>query len=460
MNDNSQDVETEPPALVYDAGCSICHELAYKIRIASGASIDLVALSDPEAERLLAEHYPDGWTEDFYLIETNRVRKGINALTRIVRHVGLRSFASLVGDYTTHKLQTRNCDHNDHDHAVLEEAVDGPTTTRRALVSAISIGAVPLLYPTSKLSKLDSPLSGAPPEKIAVNVAEVSPDGDGGFMVEISQHPDAVRSSHPNPSGSPRVDMHAVNEEELDSEDLGNGADMRIRRADKRAEVIRPDKASNEIKEAITESNEVTIYTGQLDHNRFGVGVNMGHGPVVTNAGSSVATTLSTRINHDVADPVVDFIMYQDEATTAIGPHVDAYAVAIDALADFHDERRGSGLASVYRTIADNMGEFGDRLQASIDGELRPVANQVAISGIPDFTQYVEVPTVIKTPRGDQGTVIVKGTSCGCGCCCNCCCSCGCGCGCGLCGCTCGCGCCCGCGCSCSCGCCVTDVCG
>ncbi|PSP78492.1 hypothetical protein BRC81_08090 [Halobacteriales archaeon QS_1_68_20] len=461
---------TSPPVLIYDADCSLCQELAYKVRVASDSTIDLVALSEPEAERLLAEHYPDGWDEDFYLVEAGRCHKGPKALPRIARHVGLRSFAALVGDYSSYKLQSRKCDH-DHDHDEADHDVTAEanvqSTNRRTVMSSMGAAAVPLLYPTSKLSGLDSPLSQSPPEDITVNVATVEPDGDGGFTVDVSEHPEALRRSRPDPKGTPHVGMEDVDEQELHSGSLDAGGSVRIRRQDKRAFVKEPDAVSPQVEQALGRRDEARIYSIQVDHDRFGIGVNLSHGSMVTDAGPTEGASMSTRINHDIAEPVVDFVTYRNVDAGDLDRHLDAYAAGIGALSEYHAEDGKQRLADVYRDVVENKTELRDHVSGTLDDDLRPVENHVAISGIPDFLQYVETPRAAEQAyfhadheHSAVASNVVSGMSCGCACCCNCCCDCGCGCGCGLCGCTCGCGCCCGCGCSCGCGCCWTDVCG
>jgi len=105
-------------------------------------------------------------------------------------------------------------------------------------------------------------------------------------------------------------------------------------------------------------------------------------------------------------------------------------------MADLYAELIG-GLTTVQTTFADAVGDLGF---AVVEGHL-------AISGTPDWLEFVEAP-----PSNAQND-FVRSYSCSCDCCCGC----ACGCGCGLCGCECGCGCCCGdCGCACGCGCCYS----
>ncbi|HEX9492792.1 MAG TPA: hypothetical protein VGA33_05990, partial [Thermoanaerobaculia bacterium] len=73
----------EKPVLLYDAKCQICRNLALKLQYNARKPVEIIALSDPEAAKMLERFYPDGWKHDFYLVQNGSCRKGLGALPKL-----------------------------------------------------------------------------------------------------------------------------------------------------------------------------------------------------------------------------------------------------------------------------------------------------------------------------------------------------------------------------------------
>jgi predicted DCC family thiol-disulfide oxidoreductase YuxK len=99
----------EKPVLLYDAKCQICRNLALKLQYNARRPIDITALSDPEAAKMLERFYPDGWKHDFYLIQNGSCRKGLSALPKLTSIVGARRLGALIGEYTSFRLTRATC---------------------------------------------------------------------------------------------------------------------------------------------------------------------------------------------------------------------------------------------------------------------------------------------------------------------------------------------------------------
>lgn len=437
--------------LLYDSHCQVCRQLAHEVRRYAPDRIELVALSEPAAADILSEFYPDGWEHDFYLVEDGVCRKGARSLPRLSRIVGMSEFGSLVGEYATYKLRRRDCEQgcDDHDH----DGAGGPDVSRRSFASMLSAAALPVMYPLSKLSDGGpGDRAARPPRDLDVHVARVRPDGRDGFQADVRPCPDCVRPEpfEADESAGKPVDMEVLDEAVLRDASLDGDGTLQVRRTDKSVE---PEAVDGKLRQAIVDygasGGTTTTYHAMADHPRFGVGLNVGHGPAVVDGTPGAATTMSGKIEHDVARQVVDFVTY-DGPTGDVATRLEAHRVGFEALGEFYAGRGDGRMADVFAEIADGWTEVSAAFVAAVDDpRLDPVKDHVAVSGIPGFVQYVTPPA----SRHHQ----VTGFDCSCSCCVGCCCGCGCGCGCSLCtGCICGCGCCCGeCGGGCGCGCCV-----
>lgn len=466
----SESSDRSNPILLYDAKCELCKGLALEVRSFARKPIELVALSDPEANRILSEFYPEGWSHDFYVVGNGTCRKGARALPKLARIVGVRRFASLVGDYATYKRhsgecgqesehdheQERNVDHEDH-----ENNID---VSRRSFTSMMGAGAFSLAAPLSKLtSENKRPFGNKPPKDLNVHVATVRPDGQGGFETDVERSQELVRKKawqdedEDEGTNKQPVDMETVSETEL--------RDTATFQLERTVNSITPINVNEEEREAIQASGadtddigRATAYSLMSERSRYDLSLNLGRGPFVTPDGPTVGTTMSGQINHDVAQSVVDFVKFESGGPEDLATHLDGYAAGFQALQVFHSKRDNAKMAGVYEDISAGLLEIKPEVVASVDEQVAPVQNIIGVSSVPYWTRYVESPTTYSS--GAYQTEKIHGYACGCPQCCavGCCIGCKCGCGIGICVCIppwfCGCCCCavsCGGGCSCAC---------
>lgn len=408
--------------LLYDAKCGLCKSLALEVRSYARKPIELVALSDPEASRILSEFYPDGWSHDFYVVEDGTCRKGARALPKLARIVGARRFASLVGDYATYKRHSEECGQGaDHEPNVDHGNHENPTgVSRRSFTSMMGAGAFSLAAPLSRLTSNDErPFGNNPPKDLSVHVAEVTPDGNGGFGVSLQRRPDLVLSEKPTTdvSAEDRKDnnrtVHAREKSTLAEGALNSGASFQIRKVVNEVEFENPDPKSQTAMRAQggdDHSAQLTTYGVASDHQRFTASIHAGRGPVISAAGEPTEmTTMTGTIEHDIAQPVIDFVWVDAEDLT-LSAHVDAYAIGVGALRQFYSDHRNADLTSLYDDIEGRLQELQENIDASIDEQqLVPASNQIAISGLPGFQQFAK-------PPEESQPIVQNGLTCSWGC--------------------------------------------
>lgn len=80
--------------LVYDAGCSVCTQLAELVRTAAPAKLSAISINDDAARHLLDQAYPHGWIRAPYLVvvrgEQVRAWTGLGAAARLAALMGPR----------------------------------------------------------------------------------------------------------------------------------------------------------------------------------------------------------------------------------------------------------------------------------------------------------------------------------------------------------------------------------
>lgn len=453
--------------LLYDAKCQICRNLALKVQTHARKPLAIVALTDPEASRMLEKFYPDGWDHDFYLLENGSCRKGISAVPKLVRTLGAKKFGSLLAEYASFRLARQTCDTKakKHDHGSSDgngHHHDVPTR-RRVLAYA---AAAPLLA-LSKVPKLTDPFEpgGGREEKLpdlSVNLAVVWRDDSGHLHAQVRSLKNAVRSESgftkkstnskivgrdhkileqsPNFGGEPRVGVLAAREPQFAL------------------------KMSHMDVDAEGEKRFMDTWGYAADYGRFSVTLNLGNSTVGTPRGTEVAATMSGMIRHDMALPMVDVVAFvgTEDALTQI----QGYTVGVRALRDFHAQAGRSRVAELYASVEEGVAGAVDVYRRNLTEVLSPVKSKLVISSMPELMQFVDVQSELQRIRGEilstrigtnaggDAAIAIQG-GCDCSCSCDCCCGCGCGCGCGFCGCMCICECCCSCGCSCGCGCCA-----
>src|SRR4051812_30530729 len=158
--------------LFYDSKCQICRKLAQKIYFSSQQAVEIKPLASEEARQTLDRFYPDGWAHDFYVVHDGTCTKGLPALPKLARAVGLRRMTSLLGEYASYQLSPRTC---------------GPAEVQTSKRNFIKYAAMtPLLAGFSKLAAA-APLMDAHSEGngFLVHVAEVHGDDTGAFQPKV-----------------------------------------------------------------------------------------------------------------------------------------------------------------------------------------------------------------------------------------------------------------------------------
>lgn len=449
------------PTLLYDAQCTMCNELAYEVRERATEPLELVALSDPEADDLLVPHYGESWAEDFYVVDGETARKGVWAVPRVLQTVGVRDFVGLVGDYLQYHETPEECD-ADHDHDV-GKATDAGLSRRRfakTAAAALPVGA-------STLSGVASAGGNRPPKGVTARVARVTLSGAAGngtvgfgqFDVTVEEREDLVRDSRFTADEEPTTQSKPAQMEGIESATPHDGDGVTVQRADLR---VTPDGADDELGTAIQDATEETSKKGEMtrfgvvrDRDRYGFSLNAGQGPMTVDGESAVETTLSGKVRHDVPRRTVDFVLLETDDAVDFDTHLRAQVAGLSAFADHYTDNGDRKMARLYREMATDLRSDVGTVSAAVEDGLEPRTNVLGVSSVPDWTRYVDSP---EPSDGTHQDVTTSGTSCGCGCCAVSCCS-DCGCGCSLCLGTepgCGCGCCIiGCGGGCGCGCCI-----
>jgi hypothetical protein len=453
----------ETTVLLFDAKCDMCSRLARKIRSQATTPVELLALSDPDAKALLDEHYPTGWSHDFYLLEGNVARKGVRALPKIASLVGVRNFSTLASDYGRYLVRSEQCGEDHADEHAETTTARGRNTSRRSFGKLLGGAAGTALLPLSGVASADtdtaSSVKDAIPDDLRVNVARVRPDGDG-FAVEIEREQGLVRrgvwNDGPSAQNKSDVEMREVDQHEL----VGNSGTT-VEKVD--LEIRSPD-ASSAHERALRESGSDDSAVGamrryglQLDRPRNTLSLNSGYGPMLVDGTPSIEGTLSGEISHDLAEPVVDFVTLETSDEASMETHLEAYITGLRAYSEHYAARNDKKFAQIYANLAKELKEVSPEFLSSLDedAEMAPIQNTLAISSLPSWTYYVESPSASSGSRQD---VTTNGTVCNCSCCPAGCCS-GCDCGCSVCvgfpPISCGCDCCViGCGAGCGCGCC------
>lgn len=448
--------------LLYDAKCEICNELAFKVRSDASAPVELVALSDPAAESILATYYPDGWSHDFYYVADGECRKGLRAIPSLVSLVGARNFGELVADYARYKRHAGQCgdDGEDHDGS----GGGGVDRSRRRFTRGLSAAALAVASPLANVAAADRDpgYAARPPSDLTVHVATVRPDGDD-FDVSIEENPELIRR------GAFQADAEAAEAAasrerpaSLRANDHVEVQNTGPRKISKATLDVVPKAADGGLRRAIAASAAAGSSTGTMtryglveDRSRYGISLNLGRGPMVVEGDSRVATTLSGQITHDVPREVVDFVVVEDPSAVDLETQLEGYVAALQAYRGRYAHEGAHRLSLLYAELEAGLHASAPEFVDAVDGSPAPVKSSIGISSVPHWVRYVESPT-----ESDASTqqVSTQGVDCSCGCCAISCCT-DCGCGCSICLGTepgCGCGCCIiGCGGGCGCGCCI-----
>lgn len=412
--------EQTEPILLYDANCDLCKGLALQIRSFAKKPIRLVALSDPEATQILSEFYSTGWTHDFYLVNDGACRKGIRAFPQLARLVGIKQFASLVGDYARYKRHSANCGQDSADTPERENPEPNADVSRRSFTSMMGAGAFSLAVPLSRLTSNDEGLfTNQPPKDLSVHVAKVTPQQRGGFDVSIQRRPDLILSDNPTEQvtegdrKSANTSIQGQDISTLTQGSLDSGASYEVRKAINDVTFKNPNADARAMMRSQNGSNssvELTMYDVTSDSQRFTTSIHAGRGPVRSNDGDiTEMTTMSGTIAHDLPQSIVDFV-WIDADDLSLSAHLDAYALGVKELCQFYGDRQNTDLATLYKGVVADLLELRKNIDSKFDEKQPvPVSNQLAISGLSSFQQFTK-------PPEDAQPVVQGGLQCKWGC--------------------------------------------
>ena len=439
--------------LLYDAKCQMCRNLAVKIQYHARTPLDIVALSDPLASEILTKFYPNGWKHDFYLVQNGSIRRGIRALPKIMTNLGAKQFASLIGEYAGYRAAKTRCGHDNHQHAGHAHAENG--SSRRQVIAMAA--AAPLLA-LSKLPRMSDPFERQVPvglPEIGANLALVFSDGNGGFRTDVKPLAHRVRAT--GGFDKSNIDAKITHREQTVLEESPEASEVRTNASDLQFVMRRTTVKGERVRDGVTQEGFVNYYGLAVDHGRYNISVNVGIGTVDTKSGLREGTSLSGMIRHDVALPLIDYIVFAEavDAKTQMAGFVDG----IRALARHHAAAGRERVAALYGEIEKGLANAAELYARNAGEQLTPSPSKLVITSMPELLKFVDLKAELKDAR-DGGRIpraneeAIDAGPCDCNCSCGCCCGCGCGCAIGTCGkpgCGCMCMCCCECGCGCSC---------
>lgn len=413
--------------LVYDSKCGICRNLAQKVHAMSDQRIEIQPLSSPEAHRVLSKFYPDGWAHDFYVVRNDKCRKGIMALPRLMKDVGVRNMASLMAEYGSLRFKAN---------AAANGNGNGAQRSKRDLLKFAALS--PLMLAFSKPERSGAGSEDSQPGRLKIHVAEVERLGAGQFKVRAYRCDDCLKQPEkmtgvPQGSAAHPIENKMLTEGPVSGLELlkGQSASYKIKRVRYERESVRNGSVSRDMK---------TIHSSMLEHSRYNLVLSFGEGFRTTAAGMA---------QHDLPIPALDYVIMKGDPAADAVEHFAAYAAGVRELARLH-EREGRGeLARVYRDMARGLGISGERFEKQVGRSILPGRNEFVITSMPEVMKFVQKPAHLKVTQEDDVTEAACTCECSCGVCCGCGCSLGfclepvspCGCDCCI-ACGCGCGCC------------------
>jgi hypothetical protein len=382
--------------LLYDAKCSLCRTLAQKIHFVTEKKVEILSLSAPKAATVLEKFYPEGWPHDFYVVENGSCRRGVRALPKLLRSVGVKHMAGILSEFGQYKLSPRSCAQGNGDTAQI---------SKRNMLKLAALS--PLLYGFSKVKGEDpfeKPLDG-----FLVNVAEVEKHGVDEFRAHAYRCENCQRIPKKLAGAAPRSQMHMIEDSVLAEDAVqrlatkAGGASFKVKRIQFARETEGNGKTSRVVR---------SLHTALLDHPRFGISMNFGQSEV---------TSLAAMATHDLPATVLDWVVFRTEAEDA-SAHFAAYAEGVRALAQLHDRKGRTELSDVYLQIAEGFAEMPARFEKVVGSNLAPLRNELIITSMPEALRFVQFPPDLK--RAD---LKAAAAGCDCSCSCNACCACGCG---------------------------------
>jgi hypothetical protein len=414
--------------LIYEAKCPLCTHLAHKIHFGARKPVEIRALSDPKAIKMLNQFYPDGWGHDFYVIDARGCSKGVLSLPKLLGHVGARQLTALLSEYASVKV------------AAKRSALCGDTPRRRRgsnPLMGLVLGAVAVQL--ASITKIANPKSSQdmPLPHAVINFAEARSNGGARADVQAYGATDAMRRTTIPPLPVKQADREAritrSNEETLRELEVPEVGSLFI------------DTATITKESTVDGKRSMVTYNAALDAPRYNISFYIGYGDVDTPEGVTQAATLSASIRHDLAMPLADVTTFIDEdKEQGVAAHLKGYRTSLSELRTLHAQEGREELAQLYDAIDVGMARLEEAVAEVVPDNYTPVKNRLVISSMPEVLRSVEFPRQF-TSEVQAGC----DCSCSCACCCavgcgigicippkpcgpGCCCSCGCGCGCCL----------------------------
>lgn len=415
--------------LLYDGHCSVCRTLAQKIHFESDKDVDIRSLSSADAHEALEPHYPDGWDHDFYVIDNGSCRKGVRALPKLTKKVGLGTMTSLMAEYGRARLAPKAS-------TCAQENGHADASKRNFLKAA---ALAPVMLGLSKMSRHD--LTDTPTDGFQVHVAEVEDLGNGELRVDTY----ACSQCRKTPSNLKDVPEGAsaslIERETLADDTLGElatvgGAAPRYAIQKVRYEKRTPVNGS-------LQTRVIQVHGGMVEHPEFQLSVSLGQGGTVGLAGMA---------RHHLPVPVLDQVVLKSTGTDA-ATHLKALQEGVRGLVQLHERKGSKALVQVYRQVLATLEALPNRYDDTVLQEILPTQNQFVLTSMPEMLRFVGLPGNVKDFQiASSNQEVAVDSACDCSCSCSACCGCGCTagicvgplpCDCDCClGCGCGCGCC------------------
>lgn len=421
--------------VVYDGKCEICRRLALKINNKSGDDISIRPLESSEAQELLGRFYPEGPGHDFYFVKGDSCSKGLRAVPKIVQATGVREFGGLMSEYFDIKYlasdsEDCSCDQDDTSAPAALSTSKG-RLTRRAF-AGVAAAAATTLMPGTAIGREQKRIRTGPPQKQEVRVATVTRDRQGGFDTTISNRPDLIHEppsfdeEEEGESKSQRAFSVTRSTDKVNFERGPFGKDGQLS-IDKVSSTYDVKNAAPGIQQAAKlqdkvadDAGKMDIYSGVVDARRFELAVNVGRGPAVLEGGNpGIATTMASKVQHDLAYPAVDFVV-PEVPDASVSEYIDAYVAGIDSLQSFYSENGLGEMASVYGDVGEGLRKARRSFARSVDdSDLTPMSSYLGVSGVPNFARYA-LPPKESQPPVTIGASCDSGCECGIDVCCGC----------------------------------------
>lgn len=381
--------------LLYDGKCTVCRNLAQKIHFMSEREVEIRALSTPEAQQVLDDHYPDGWEHDFYVVDDGTARRGARALTRLTGALGVKNMTSVLAEFGYMKLAPK-----------AQASCSGVERSKR---NALKVAALsPLLLGFSKL-RTDGPFTGDDGVGFSVNVAEVDKLGYGEFRARAYNCPECVGQPKAMQGLSQGAEAHMIEDRMLSDRPFpalaarGDTPTLKVKRV--KFEKTTPQNGS--LVRSVRSG-----YTSLFDHPRYGMALNFGRRDDVT--------SLAGMVHHDLPYTEVDWVVFKTDIDDAAS-HFRAYAEGLRSLAGLHRRKGQTDMAALYRQMAEALGTLAEPFTDIVGEPLLTNTNELLVTSMPEALRFVSLPAGLKADAA------VAAAGCDCSCSCNVCCACGCG---------------------------------